>query len=46
MYDALKMHKETKQFEAYLLIHNHITNECKNGIKDALLQKLDQAYQK
>jgi len=46
MYDALKMHKETKQFEAYLLIHNRITNECKNGIKDALLQKLDQAYQK
>jgi len=46
MYDALKMHKETKQFEAYLLIHNRITNECKNGIKDALLQNLDQAYQK
>lgn len=44
MHDALKMHEETKQFEAYLLIKSRIENECKNGVKSALLQKLDQKY--
>lgn len=44
MYDALKMHEETKQFESYLLIKSRIENECRNGVKCALLQKLDQKY--
>ncbi len=44
MYDALKMHEETKEFEAYLLVQNRIINECSTSIKDALLQKLDQKF--
>ncbi len=44
MYDALQMHAETKEFETYLLVQNRIINECKNDLKHALLQKLDQKY--
>lgn len=44
MYDALKMHEETKQFETYLLIQNRIQNECGNRIKKTLLQKLATLY--
>lgn len=44
MYDALKMYEETKEFETYLLVQNRITSECKNGLKNVLLQKLDQKY--
>ncbi len=44
MYDALKMHEETKYFETYLLIQNRIKDECSDCIKNALLQKLDQKY--
>jgi|GEM_PF-1996898 len=44
MYDALKMHEETKQFETYLLIQNRIQNECKNGIRETLLQDLAKLY--
>lgn len=44
MYDAYQAHVETKQFEMYLLIQNCIQNECKNGIREILLQKLDQSY--
>lgn len=38
------MHEETKRFEAYLLIQNRIQNECKNGIRETLLQKLATLY--
>lgn len=44
MYDALKMHEETKQFEAYLLIQKRIKDECTNGIRKTLLQKLTKLY--
>jgi len=45
MYNAFPTHQETKSFEQYLIIKHRIVNECKNGIQQTLLQKLDQAYQ-
>jgi hypothetical protein len=45
MYDSLQAHQETKTFESYLLIQNCIQNECRNGIKEILLQKLTNVFQ-